>query len=180
VLPARRPVFKAVRRLPLGVETDILDRLGVYSMKRRVWNEPATLLLTALLVVACDRTAEGVKQDTAAATASASDTAEQARQSIDSQMSAFKAQTSAKLDELNVAVQRLSADTSASVSDSKQKLQLEIEETKAKLGQLSAQSGDQLEQAKTDLGARLEELRKRLNDKLDQTGDKVDETLHRK
>jgi DNA anti-recombination protein RmuC len=148
-------------------------------MKRRVWIEAGRVLALALLAVACDRTTEGVKQDTAAAAASASETAEQARQTLDSQMRAFKAQTSATLDELNVAVQKLSADTSASVGDSKQKLQLEIEETKTKLGQLSAQSGDQLEQAKADLGARLEELRKRLNGTLDQAGNKVDETLHK-
>jgi hypothetical protein len=151
-------------------------------MFHRLPIRPALVLLAsfgALMVGAmgCERTAEGAKQDALAASAAASESADQAKQGIQAQMDAFKAQTNEQLGRLSVAVAKLEAKTSAGIDDSKQKLQREIDETKQKLGELSAESGAELEKAKSDLGARINDLGKRIHTSVDEAGDKARDKL---
>jgi CII-binding regulator of phage lambda lysogenization HflD len=151
-------------------------------MFHRLPIRPALVLLASFGALAsgalgCERTAEGAKQDALAATAVANESAEQAKQGLQTQMDAFKAQTNAQLERLSVAVAKLEAKTSAGIDDSKQKLQTELDETKQKLGELSAESGAELEKAKADLGARINDLGKRINSSVDEAGEKVRDTL---
>ena len=140
--------------------------------KGRMPFETAGMLwLLSGLIAACDNTAEGVKQDTLAATAAASDGAEKARRELEQQVSQFKTQTNAKLEELSAAAAQLSAQTESGLDESRRKLKGEIEETKAKLERLSAQSGADLEKAKADLGAKLADLGKRLDATIEDVGD---------
>lgn len=146
-------------------------------MKRRVTIAPAMTLLLLSSVWACQRTAEGVKDDTLAATASASEQAERAKQELQVKMDAFKAETTAQLDRLSGSLSTLEAETNAGIDDSRKKLSLELEETKAKLGQLQAKSGTELDQAKSDLAARISDLGKRLNESVHTAGDKVEKAV---
>src|SRR5262245_39457069 len=114
---------------------------GKAMSKRRVPFETAGLFLLLAGAAACEHTAEGGKQDTLAAQAAANDGADKARRELDQQVNAFKAQTSAKLEELSAATAQLSAQTENGIDDSRQKLKSEIAETKAKLEHLSAKSG---------------------------------------
>src|SRR5688572_33203869 len=123
-------------------------------MKHRVSIELSALLVL-LSASACERTAEGIKQDALEAASEANRSAQQAKQSLDDQMTEFKAETTAKPDELSVAVAKLAAQTSAGVADSKQKLQSETDGTKAKPGELQVQRGAGLERARTETGSRV-------------------------
>ena len=119
--------------------------------KGRMPFETAGMLwLLSGLIAACDNTAEGVKQDTLAATAAASDGAEKARRELEQQVSQFKTQTNAKLEELSAAAAQLSAQT---------------------------ESGADLEKAKADLGAKLADLGKRLDATIEDVGDDAKDTV---
>lgn len=148
-------------------------------MERRISNEIAAVLLlsSGLLGMSCERTAEGIKQDTFAATAAASDQAQRAQQDLQQQMDSFKAQTNAQLDRIGASLTKLEAQTNSGIDESRQKLQAELDETKAKLGALKAESGVELERAKSDLAARIADLGRRLNGTLDDVGDGVEKTL---
>lgn len=135
------------------------------------------LALASTLALACQRTAEGAKQDALAASNAANAGAEQAKQSLQVQMDAFKAQTNAQLERLGASLSELEGKTSAGIDDSKQKLQAELDATKAKLARLKAESGTELEEAKTDIGQSMSDLGKRLNHSLEAAGDKVQKTL---
>lgn len=169
--------FRSSRRL-LPFERE------VQRMKHWVVNEIAVVFLSAGLVSSglglsgCERTADGIKQDTYAATASANDQAERAKRELQSQMDAFKSQTNAQLERLSASLAQLEAQTNSGMDESRQKLQAELAETKAKLGSLQAESGAELERAKSDLGARISDLGARMNSALHDVGDKVDKTLH--
>jgi DNA anti-recombination protein RmuC len=143
--------------------------------KRRVPVEMAGMLSLLWLSAACDHTAEGVKQDTLAATAAASDGADKARRELEQQVDAFKTQTRVKLEELSATAAQLSAQTNEGIDESRRKLKAEIDETRAKLDRLSAKSGAELEQAKADLSARLADLGKRLDATVDEVGDEIKE-----
>lgn len=145
--------------------------------ERRVPFETAGLFLLLAVASACDQTAEGVKQDTLAATAAASDGAEKARRELEVQVNAFKTQTNAKLEELSAAAAQLSAQTENGLDDSRQKLKNEIAETKSKLQNLSAKSGAELEKAKADLSARLSDLGKRLDATIDDVGEEAKDSV---
>ena len=146
--------------------------------KGRVSFETAGMLvLLGAAGAGCDRTVEGVKQDTLAATAAASDGADKARRELDQQMSQFKAQSNAKLEELSAAAAQLSAQTENGLDDSRRKLKAEIDETKDKLSQLSAKSGAELEKAKADLSARLSDIGKRLDATIDDVGEEAKDSV---
>lgn len=146
--------------------------------KGRVSFETAGMLvLLGAAAAGCDHTAEGVKQDTLAATAAASDGADKARRELDQQMSQFKAQSNAKLEELSAAAAQLSAQTENGLDDSRRKLKAEIDETKDKLSQLSAKSGAELEKAKADLSARLSDIGKRLDATIDDVGEEAKDSV---
>jgi DNA anti-recombination protein RmuC len=126
---------------------------------------------------ACQRTAEGVKQDTQAATSAASQTAEDARRSLEGEVSAFKTETDAKLEQLSLALAQLEARAETGLDASKQKLKDEIGETRAKLGALKADSRTELQQAKSDLSQRVSEMGQQINSTLKKVGDKVEDTF---
>src|ERR1044071_7116371 len=109
------------------------------TMKHRV-THPGLLLCLAFGGAACERTAEGIRQDTLAATAAASDSAEQAKQKLEGQLSEFKTETNEKLAELSDSVSKLQSKTNENIDESKAKLQAEIDATKAKLEGLSSKS----------------------------------------
>jgi DNA anti-recombination protein RmuC len=126
---------------------------------------------------ACQRTAEGVKQDTQAATSAASQTAEDAQRSLEGELSAFKSETNAKLEELSRALAGLEARAETGLDASKQKLKDEIGETRAKLGELKADSRTELQAAKSDLSQRISEMGKQVNSTLKKVGDRVEDTF---
>lgn len=151
---------------PISVRLTSLRTLGL-----------ASFALSSALTLSCQRTAEGAKEDALAASSAANDGAEQAKQSLQVQMDAFKAQTNAQLERLSVSLSQLEAQTNAGIDDSKQKLQAEIDATKEKLARLKAESGTELEAAKTDIGASMSDLGRRLDHSLDEAGDKVRKTI---
>ena len=70
-------------------------------MKRRRSIESAVFLLLCWGAAACQRTADGIKRDTRAATAAASEQAEQTKGDVQAQVDDFKATTSAQLERLS-------------------------------------------------------------------------------
>ncbi len=142
-------------------------------MWKQSWVAP--LLLSASL--GCQRTAEGVKEDTLALATHAGKTADEARGTLESEVSSFKAEANAKLEELSVAAAALESKATDGLSASKQKLEGEILETRAKLAELKADSRADWQEAKRDLDDRLAHLGKQMNVALDKAGDKVEKTL---
>jgi hypothetical protein len=145
---------------------------------------PAALLSVAVVSAAllstglgCQRTAEGVKEDTLALATNAGKTADEAKGTLETEVSSFKAEANAKLEELSVAAAALETKASDGLSASKQKLEGEILETRAKLAELKADSRAEWQEAKRDLDDRLAKLGKQMNLALDKAGDKVEKTL---
>ncbi len=132
------------------------------------------LLAGALaLGVACKETREGFQRDTQAA----AESADRAKQSLQGEVSEFKAQTGAKLRELTTSISSLKTRTQDGVDDSTQKLQQEIDEVQSDLAKLGADGKAELQDAKQRLDARVSELGKKINAGLDKAGDKVEKTL---
>jgi DNA anti-recombination protein RmuC len=150
-------------------------------MRNKLKNSSISRLLWASTLCAstwaCQRTAEGVKQDTEAATSAASQTAEDARRSLEGEVSAFKSETNAKLEQLSLALAKLEARAETGLDASKQKLKDEIGETRAKLGELKADSRTELQEAKSALGQRISEMGQQVNSTLQKVGDKVEDTF---
>lgn len=138
------------------------------------------ILVVAALTVggsACERTAEGLKQDTFAATAAADESAEEAKRTLQTEVDDFKAETNAKIEQLNRKLSELEAKADNGLEASKEKLKLELSETRAKLGELKAESREDWQRLKGELDQKLADLGRRLNGTLDEVGDKVEKTL---
>jgi len=138
---------------------------------------PALLATSLCTALACERTAEGIKQDTLAISGKADTTADETKRNLESEVSAFKAETKAKLERLSAAMAGLEARAGNDLDASKQKLKVEIDETRAKLAEVKAESRADWEKAKSDLDHSIAELGKRMNATLDNVGDKVEKTL---
>jgi len=134
--------------------------------------------VTLLVGAACDRTVAGVKEDTRAASTAAGKTADDATRKLDSEVAALKAETSAKLERLSVAVESLEAKAGNGLDESKEKLKAQIAQTRAQLSTLKADSSAELQQAKTDLDDKVSKLGKSMHEGLGKVGDKVDDALH--
>jgi hypothetical protein len=136
--------------------------------------------LSAVVLAAtlgCRRTAEGIKEDTLALATNAGKTADEAKSTLESEVSSFKAEANAKLEELSVEAAALESKAANGLNASKQKLEGEILETRAKLAELKADSRGEWQQAKRDLDNRIADLGRQMNAALDKAGDKVEKTL---
>jgi DNA anti-recombination protein RmuC len=136
--------------------------------------------LLLLGVGACKNTADGIEQDTKAAT----ERAGEAKQALERDVGAFKSQAEAKLEQLTVAVHSLKDKAQDDLDGSRQKLEDQISETRQKLAQLKADGSSEWQKTKQDLEQRIAELGRQLNqtlDKagggLDRAGDKVEKAL---
>lgn len=125
-------------------------------------------------VAACEKTAEGVKQDTAEVAEAVNDKGARAQQELDAEMQQFKARTQAKLDELSVSISALQAKAENGLDKSKTELQAQIDETKSELSRLQASSAAELERAKSSLDSRIADFGKRVNGALDEVGADLD------
>jgi uncharacterized protein HemX len=138
------------------------------------------ILALALLTVggaACERTTEGLKQDTFAATAAADESADEAKRKLQGEVDDFKAETNVKLEQLNAALSKLEAKADKGLETSKEKLKLELSETRAKLGELKAESREDWQRLKGEVDQKLSELGRRMNGTLHEVGDEVEETV---
>ena len=133
---------------------------------------------------ACKNTANGIEQDTRAATDQATQSAGDAKLALERDVGAFKTQAEAKLEQLTVAVHALKDKAQGDLGGSQQKLEDQLGETKQKLAQLKADGSSEWQKAKQDLEQRIAELGRQLNqtlDKagggLDRAGDKVEQAL---
>jgi len=123
---------------------------------------------------ACKNTADGIEQDTKAATERAAESAGEAKQALERDVGAFKTQAEAKLEQLTVAVQSLKAKAEGDLDGSRQKLEDQISETRQKLAQLKADGSSEWQKAKQDLEQRIAELGRQLNQTLDKAGGGLD------
>jgi ABC-type transporter Mla subunit MlaD len=137
------------------------------------------LLAAGVLVLggACKETREGFQRDTQAVAESASETAAEAKQALQGEVSEFKAQTGEKLRELTTSISSLKSRTETGVDDSTSKLQRELDQVQSDLAKLGADGKAELSDAKQRLEARIAELGQKINASLDKAGDKVEETL---
>ena len=136
-------------------------------------------VLAALTVCgsACERTAEGLKQDTFAATAAADQSADEAKRTLQGEVDDFKTETNAKLEQLNAALSRLEAKADNGLEASKEKLKLELSETRAKLGELKAESREDWQRLKGELDQKLSDLGRRMKGTADEVGDEVEKAV---
>jgi Skp family chaperone for outer membrane proteins len=143
---------------------------------RSAFTTPGALSLFVLCagVVACEKTADGVKQDTAEVAEAVNEKGARAQHELDAEMQDFKARTQSKLDELSVSISALQAKAEDGLDKSKTELQAQIEETKSELSKLQASSEVELERAKSKLDARLADFGKRVNGALDEVGTDLD------
>jgi uncharacterized protein HemX len=126
---------------------------------------------------ACERTAEGLKQDTFAATAAADQSAEQAKRTLQGEVDEFKTETNAKIEQLNTALSELEAKADNGLETSKEKLKVELSETRAKLAELKAESREDWQRLKGELDQKLSDLGQRMKGKADEVGDEVEKTV---
>ena len=126
---------------------------------------------------ACERTAEGLKQDTFAATAAADESADEAKRKLQAEVEDFKTETNVKIAQLNLALSELEAKADNGLETSKQKLKLELSETQAKLAELKAESREDWQRLKGELDQKVADLGRRMNGTLHDVGDKVEKTL---
>lgn len=138
----------------------------------------AILPCVALLTASCERTVEGVREDTRAVSTAAGKTADDATRKLDSQVAALKAETNSKLERLSVAVESLEAKAGNGLEESKEKLKAQIAQTRDQLSTLKADSSAELQQAKTDLDDKVSKLGKSMHEGVGKVGDKVDGALH--
>jgi len=134
-----------------------------------------SMFVLGAAVAACEKTAEGVKQDTAQVAEAVNEKGARAQHEIDAEMQEFKARTQAKLDELSVSISALQAKAETGLDKSKTELQSQIDETKSELSKLQASSQAELERAKSSLDARIADFGKRVNGTLDEVGEDLDE-----
>jgi DNA anti-recombination protein RmuC len=154
---------------------NLMPKSRMLSKQTRV--APALLVAVLSASVACQKTAEGIKEDTRALATNAGKTADEAKSTLEVEVNSFKAEANAKLEELSVQVAALESKATNGLNASKQKLEGEIAETRAKLAELKADSRVEWQETKRELDNRLAELGKEMNQALDTAGDKVEKTL---
>jgi len=130
--------------------------------------------LWLLGALACERTVDGIEQDTRAVTARAREGADEAKQKLESEVGAFKTEADAKLQQLSVSIESLKAKAQTDVTGSRQKLEEQLQETRDKLARLRAGTSAEWQQTKQDLDQRIAELGRRLNETLDHAGGSLD------
>lgn len=141
------------------------------------------LLAASSLVCAlgCERTAEGIKQDTRAISAAADESASEAKAKLESEVADFKSEAAAKLDRLSTDLDALRARVKDGVGDSARtaeaELQAGLDKARAQLGNLKAETREQWRDTKSSLDEQLSDLRRRLEDSAKKAGDEVEKTL---
>jgi predicted small secreted protein len=133
------------------------------------------VLLLCAVAAGCEKTAEGVKDDTSRVADSVNEKGARAQQELEAEMKEFKARTQAKLDELSVSISALQTKAETGLDKSKADLQAQIDETKSELSKLQASSEVELQRAKSSIDARLSDFGKRVNGTLDDVGEDLDE-----
>lgn len=127
--------------------------------------------------VGCQRTAEGIQQDTLSAKASAEKSADDAKRTLDRQVGDFKTQAGAELEKLTQQVDTWKTEAQGNLEESKQKLEGQLHETRAKLDSLSAHSQSDWDKVKQDFDQRMSTLGHQVHDGLEQAGDKIEKKL---
>lgn len=135
----------------------------------------APAFILCCLGSSCERTAEGLKQDTQSLATSASEKGTAAERDLEEEVSAFRAEAEAKLKELSESMEKLEAKAERGLDESKQELARQIDETKGELGQLKAKSRSEWEETKRKLNARLAGFGEKVNATFDEVGDELDE-----
>lgn len=133
--------------------------------------------LLSLAGVGCQRTAEGIQQDTLSAKARAQESADDAKRALDRQVAEFKTQAGAQLEKLSSQVGTWKTEAQGNLEESKQRLEGQLHETRAKLDSLGAHSQADWEKAKQDFDERLSTLGHQVHDGLEQAGDKIEKKL---
>jgi phage shock protein A len=127
--------------------------------------------------VGCQKTAEGIQQDTLSAKARAEESAGDAKQALDRQVGDFKTQAGAELQKLTQQVDTWKTEAQGNLADSKQKLEGQLHETRTKLDALTAHSQADWDKAKQDFNERMSTLGHQVHDNLEQAGDKIEKKL---
>jgi DNA anti-recombination protein RmuC len=155
------------------------DQLGPARLVRRLCSigAPGSRFVAGALLLAafaCQRTADGLEQDSREASERARESAADAKRSLDREVGAFKTQADAKLQELTVSINALKAQAQTNVEGSRQKLEAELNGTRQQLSQLKADSSTEWQKAKHVLEQRIAELGRELNQTLDKAGGGLD------
>jgi ABC-type transporter Mla subunit MlaD len=129
------------------------------------------------LAVGCERTAEGVKQDTQALAASAERGAADTKQSLSGQVDAFKAESQRALDKLSASLNELGSKAEGKADESREDLKRQLAETKQSLDNVSARTEAELEETRQTLKAKIAELGRQINSGLDKAGDATEKAL---
>jgi DNA anti-recombination protein RmuC len=135
---------------------------------------PAWSCLLLLGALGCQRTVDGLEQDTREARDHARESAAEAQQALDREVGTFKTQADAKLEELSVSINSLKAKAQNDLDGSRQKLEQQLSEARQQVTQLEADSSSQWQKAKQDLDQRIAELGRQLNQTLDKAGGSLD------
>jgi len=154
-----------------------MERLRRMKHREECRREECRFVLASALLLAalgCQRTADGLEQDTREASERARETAADAKKSLDREVGAFKTQADAKLQELTVSINSLKAQAQTNLEGSRHKLETELNATRQQLSQLKADSSSELQSAKQDLEQRIAELGRELNQTLDKAGGSLD------
>jgi DNA anti-recombination protein RmuC len=154
------------------------------NRNQRLSRLPAWSCLLLLGVLSCQRTVDGLEQDTREARDHARESAADAKQTLDREVGAFKTQADAKLEELSVSINALKAKAQNDLDGSRQKLEAQLTDARQQVTQLKADSSTEWQQAKQNLDQRIAELGRQLREtldkasgSLDRAGDKVEHAL---
>jgi hypothetical protein len=126
---------------------------------------------------ACERTAEGIKQDTAALAASAEQGAAQAKSSLATQLDTFKAESRKALDDLSTSVNALGDKAEGKANESREELKRQLAETKKALDDASASTQAELDETRQKLKDKLAELGRKINQGVNNAGEATEKAV---
>ncbi|MET0413640.1 MAG: hypothetical protein ABW217_20190 [Polyangiaceae bacterium] len=126
---------------------------------------------------ACERTAEGVKQDTAALAASAERGAAQTKETLSNQLESFKAESQKALDDLSTSVNSLGDKAEGKANEGRDELKRQLAETKKSLDGASASTQTELDETRQKLKDKLAELGRKIKEGVNGAGDATEKAV---
>lgn len=144
------------------------------NRNQRSFSLPGWSCLLVLAGLGCQRTVDGLEQDTREARDQARESASATEQALEREVGDFKTQANAKLQELSVSIHSLKSRAQDDLDGSRQKLEGQLSEARQQVTQLQADSSSQWQKAKDDLNQRIAELGRQLNQTLDKAGGSLD------
>ena len=99
--------------------------------------------LTLLGALGCERTRDGLQQDTEAATAQARESADEAKRKLELEVGDFKTQANAKLEQISESINGLGVRARDNVDGSRVDLQQQLADARARVSQLKADGSTQ-------------------------------------